>query len=511
VKRVAALVIVVLGMAPPLRASSETFPRPRSIEPQIRFWKTIFAEYSQDQVVVHDAVDLDKVYRVLDFRSLRAEGVGEIGIENTREEASRDAVARVKAALRALDANGGRSTSEEQRRIAALFANDRSAGRYRRAIEQVRTQRGIRERFREGLRVSRHYLPEMERIFRAEHLPVELTRLPLIESCFNVEAYSKVGAAGIWQFMPATARHFMTVGSLVDERLDPLTATRGAARFLRDNHETLGSWPLAITAYNHGPYGMLRAVRTVGTRDIGVIIARYEGKAFGFSSRNFYPEFLAAVDVEREAERYFGPLTPPAIPASVVRSLDYSVGIDVAARLADTDRATLTLLNPALLPPVSRGTYDIPRGYALRVPAAAGGAFDTRLASLAAERRVTSTRPAPPNEPAPGTTVARHRVQRGETLSGIAQRYGVTVSAVQQANGMRGSVVRSGHTLRIPATRTIMARATTTRSHRVERGQTLTHIARRYGVSLERLRAANGLGGSSSLRAGQVLRIPQGG
>jgi N-acetylmuramoyl-L-alanine amidase len=130
---------------------------------------------------------------------------------------------------------------------------------------------------------------------------------------------------------------------------------------------------------------------------------------------------------------------------------------------------------------------------------------------LAAERRVTSTRPAPPNEPAPGTTVARHRVQRGETLSGIAQRYGVTVAALQQANGMRDTVVRSGGTLRIPATRTATARATTTRSHRVERGQTLTHIARRYGVSLERLRAANGLRSSSFLRTGQVLRIPQGG
>jgi membrane-bound lytic murein transglycosylase D len=256
---------------------------------------------------------------------------------------------------------------------------------------------------------------------------------------------------------------------------------------------------------------MLRAVRTVGTRDIGVIIERYEGKTFGFSSRNFYPEFLAAVDVEREAERHFGPLTPPAIPASMVRELDYAVGIDVAARLAATDRATLAKLNPALLPPVTRGTYDIPRGYDLRIPAAAGSTFGTRLAALAAERRVTSTRPAPPNEPAPGTTVARHQVRRGDTLSGIAQRYGVTVAALQEANGLPGTTVQSGRTLRIPAERSTPARASAARSHKVERGQTLTHIARRYGVSLERLRAANGLGRSSSLRAGQVLRIPQGG
>jgi membrane-bound lytic murein transglycosylase D len=509
--RAAGLVFVALGlMAPPL-ASAEAFPRPKSIEHQIRFWKSIFTEYSQDQVVVHDAVDLDKVYRVLDFRGLRESGAGEIKLELTRERQSEQALASVKAALRSLDASGGRPVTDEQRRIAALFANDKHPRRFRTAIEQVRTQRGIKERFREGLRVSRHYLPEMERIFRAEGLPVELTRLPLIESCFDVSAYSKVGAAGIWQFMPGTARHYMTVGSLVDERLDPLTATRGAARFLRGNYDTLGTWPLAITAYNHGPAGMRRAVQATGTRDIGVIIQRYTGPAFKFSSRNFYPEFLAAVEIEREAEKHFGPLEPPHIPVSVVRHVEHPVGIDVAARLAGTDRATLALLNPALLPPVARGTYDIPRGYGLRMPAAAGPSFETRLAALAAEQRVTRSRPAPPNEPAPGTTVARHRIRRGDTLSGIAQRYGVTVAALQQANGLRGSTVQAGRTLRIPATRSATARSTSsTRSHRVQRGQTLTHIARRYGVSIERLRAANGLGRSSYLRAGQVLRIPRG-
>src|SRR4029453_7063103 len=98
------------------------------------------------------------------------------------------------------------------------------------------------------------------RIFRDEGLPVELTRLPLIESCFDVEAYSKVGAAGIWQFMPATGRLYMEVSSSVDERRDPIPPPRAAARYLSRSYERLGNWPLAITSYNHGPNGMARAI-----------------------------------------------------------------------------------------------------------------------------------------------------------------------------------------------------------------------------------------------------------
>src|SRR4029077_7956824 len=174
-------------------------------------------------------------------------------------------------------------------------------------------QRGLRERFAEGIRASRRYFPEMERIFRDEGLPAELVRLPLIESCFNLQAYSKVGAAGIWQFMPKTGRLFMRVDDLVDERRDPISSTHAAARFLGRVHDMLGSWPLAITAYNHGPDGMARAVDEVGTADIGRIVRDYRGRAFGFASRNFYAEFLAALEVEQDHRRYFGdmPLDAP--------------------------------------------------------------------------------------------------------------------------------------------------------------------------------------------------------
>jgi membrane-bound lytic murein transglycosylase D len=303
------------------------------------------------------------------------------------------------------------------------------------------------------LRVARGYLPEMERIFREAGLPVELTRLPLIESCFNVNAYSKVGAAGVWQFMPATGRVFMRVGDLVDERRDVLVATRGAARFFADLHDSLGAWPLAITAWNHGPAGVARAVRATGTRDIMRIVREYRGPAFGFASRNFYAEFLAALDVDRHSKAYFGELTPEPAPPAREHRLERALGIEVAARLARTDRDTLAELNPALMGPVVSGRRHIPSGYRLRLPASGADGFGTRLAQLDVEDKVV--RVAAARAPSPSRKTAKafvtHKVQRGQTLSHIAKRYRVTVTGLRTANRLgKSAALRPGQVLKIP-------------------------------------------------------------
>ena len=172
---------------------------------------------------------------------------------------------------------------------------------YRRASQKVRirAQSGMRERFLKAIQVSGKYLATMEDIFREAGLPTVLTRLPHIESSFEINAYSRAHAAGIWQFIPSTGRLFLKIDHTVDQRLDPLLATRAAAKLLKSNHERLKTWPLAVTAYNHGAAGMERAVRKLGTRDISEIIRRYRGRRFGFASRNFYPELLAAIAIEK--------------------------------------------------------------------------------------------------------------------------------------------------------------------------------------------------------------------
>jgi len=453
------LALTVL-LAAPSHAGPTTFPRPPELEHQIRFWTKVFTVYSQDQTVIHDAVNLDRIYTVLDFRPYEDAGYGPIELERIRKDTTEGEIARIRYLLRRIAEGAPRDAlSADEQRIYDLFRNDPDPYKFLNASEQVRPQRGIRERFQNGFRTSRMYLPEMERIFRDEGLPVELTRLPLIESCFDVSAYSKVGAAGVWQFMPATGRLFMEVNSAVDERRDPIASTRAAARYLVRSYERLGTWPLAITSYNHGPNGMSRAIGDTGSNDIATIVRYYGGPGFGFASRNFYAEFLAALDIEKNSEQYFGRLPKETLPPTRTVMLDRSVDIFAAARLARTRDYVLADLNPALLDPVVSGRVPIPAGYGLRLPAEGANGFENRLAELRAEDRVIrEAAPAPParfqDEPQSRLerSPATHRVQRGQTLSGIAERYRVSVQALRLANrlGPRDEV-RSGQVLRIPA------------------------------------------------------------
>src|SRR5262245_41124859 len=313
---------IVLALAIPLLAApaqsgaATSFPRPPELEHQVRFWRNVFTVYSQDQTVIHDTGYLDRIYTVIDFRQYEQLGYSKIDIENIRKDVTEGEIARIRDLLRRLAAGTPRSALQpDDQRIYDLFKNDPDPYKFLNASDEsrVRPQRGIRERFYNGLRTARLYLPEMERIFRDQGLPVELTRLPLIESCFDVSAYSKVGAGGGWMFMPATGRLYMEVSGSVDERRDPIASTRAAAQYLSRSYYRLGNWPLAITSYNHGPNGMSRAIEETGSSDIVTIIRYYGGPSFGFSSRNFYAEFLAALEIEQNAERYFGKMPREAL------------------------------------------------------------------------------------------------------------------------------------------------------------------------------------------------------
>ena len=491
--------------ARPPSADPILFPRPAVIEDRVRFWTRVYSEIETNEGFVHDNRDLSIVYDVVRW----PKGLSEADSTRRFEAVKK----RYAAILEKLARGPHDALSAEERRVLALFPPGVSRSRLREAAEGVRFQRGQADKFRDGVIRSGQWEAYIRQVFRERGLPLELTLLPHVESSFNPNAYSKVGAAGLWQFMPSTGRLFkLRVDHVVDERFDPWRATEAAAALLANNHRVTGSWPLALIAYNHGPGGVLRARRALGTDDIGTILTRYEGPSFGFASRNFYPSFLAAVDVDRDHVRYFGALRKmePARHEAIVLDGHYSARS--IARAFGLDLNTLRQWNLGLRETVWSGRQPIPRGVTLRLPADPTRAPAARiLASLTPEKP-------------PQATGRTYVVKRGDTLSSIARRHGVSTKALAAANGIRKpSLLHVGKRLRIPggADDVVVADAApapervrpaaAASAHVVQRGETLSSIARRYGVSASALASANGVSDPRSLRAGQRLRIPAGG
>lgn len=478
-------------------AGEEPFPRPAALAPQIAFWTRIYSEIPSDSGLLHDAGHLEVVYEVLEVPRDLPRRTRERHIDRVRK--------RYRQALLRLARSRKGPLSPLEERVLALWPEGISSRALREAADRIRFQRGQADRFREGVIRSGRYLPHIRQVLAEEGVPDELAALPHVESSYDPAAHSHAGAAGLWQFTRGTGRLFLRIDEAVDERLDPFAATHAAARLLRRNHERLGTWPLAITAYNHGALGMERAVKRLGTRDLAVIVERYEGRAFGFASRNFYAEFLAALDVSRDAERHFGPLAlEPAAELEAV-ALEHYVPADALARALRIDLAVLRAHNPALRSRVWRGEKRIPPGTVLRLPVGAvPGTLARAVAALPDSARFPRQIPD-----------RVYRVRRGDTLSHIARRTGIPVSRIMAANGLRNRHrIRVGQKLvlpGIPAARAAGAPAAGSVKggrYRVRPGDTLTSIAARHGVRAADLARANGLRNPHRIRAGDVLRIP---
>lgn len=449
---------------------ADPFAIPAGLEPAVEFWKAIFLDYDSNQLVFFDPGNMSRIHEVVEVKT---------------GASSRRVIRSVRARL-------------QRRGIPS---------------RRIKVQRGIRERFEAGVRRSGRYLEHMRKVFAARGLPLELTYLPLVESSFRNDARSFRGAVGMWQFMPATGRRYMRVTRLVDERRDPMEATRAAARLLQENYRELRTWPLAVTAYNHGRAGMKRAVRQVGTRDIVTIIRRYRSRTFKFASKNFYAEFLAAVHIMREVERHLPYVRSDSLVHLEEISLAKPVSVSSLLRHSRVSRANLLKWNPAL----SRWATWIPKGYRLKAPALQGQMFRKALANMG---RMSS--------------FPYHVVSRGDTLSEIAKVYGTSASAIQAVNDLRNvHRLRIGQRLEIPGRSSVKSgasgrsvrvvakprvvkkrrvadarRGAAASHHVVTRGDTLWDIAKLHGTTARAIRKANGVRSVRRLRPGQRLEIP---
>ncbi len=420
--------------APQARADmADPFNYPPQLEPDVRFWIRVYTEVTTDQGLLHDDWYLGLVYEVLRFDPAAS--------PRQRERTVEQAKARYAALLRRFAAGDSADLTPHERRILDAFGEKATPAEFRAAIDRIRFQLGQADRFHEGLIRAQTYETSIARVLAERGVPPQIAALPHVESSFNPAAYSRVGAAGLWQFMPATARRYMRVDGIVDQRLDPYTATEAAANLMLYNYRLLGSWPLTVTAYNHGPGGLRRAQDELGTSNIEVIVKRFQGATFGFASRNFYVAFLAALEVDRNAESFFGPLTHPPETQSVVVTLPDYAPIDALAKAFKADLGALRVLNPALRPPIWNRTRFVPRGYALRIP---GSPQESEIAAAWARLQPADRYLVQRNDGA-------HRVRRGETLAGIAAASGVTVNRLLAANGWAASrELARGETVRIP-------------------------------------------------------------
>jgi membrane-bound lytic murein transglycosylase D len=280
--------------------SGRQFPASGIILTQKNFWKLIFAKYESSTIIIHDAFDPGAIVDVIPFNKLSEKySLGALSPE-LRDSWTEKYLERYRLAARRVSQLGHDALSHGsmERRIYDVYHRSRhSWARLRAGRYQLRVQTGMADSMLKAVTRAQVYLPVMEKIFQRYGVPVQATRLAFVESMFNFSAKSKVGAGGLFQFMVETARNYMVVNRYFDERYSPLKAARGAAKLLADNYRLLKSWPVAITAYNHGTAGMQRAVQSLGTSDISTIVASYQSPSFGFASRNFYGELLAAIDV----------------------------------------------------------------------------------------------------------------------------------------------------------------------------------------------------------------------
>jgi len=411
-------------------ADQRNFPEYKIISANVLFWEKVYSTHSINTSIIHDKHDLSRIYGTV--------SMVEDGFPNARK-LNRQKVDQVKSHIKTilLDlASNPRPRTREQKRIAALFGNTTRSSVYREASKNIRSQRGLKERFQEGVVRSGAYMDQLKSIFRAEGLPEDLVYLPHVESSFNPMAFSKFGAAGMWQFTHGTGKEFMRIDYIIDERRDPIISGLAAAAFLKRNYQQLGTWPLALTAYNYGPAGMRRALNQEGSYE--KIFQNYTKGHFKFASRNFYAEFLAAVKVAKRLERSGLVLEEPLRGITV--KLPAYTRADRLCDYLDISTAILKKYNPALRDPVFKGSKYIPKNYVLKLPYRFN---NSRLLSAA-----------PPSIFSPSQKRSKfYRVKPGDSAGTIAYRHKVSLKDLIRVNNLNTkAVIRVGQNLRIPVT-----------------------------------------------------------
>jgi membrane-bound lytic murein transglycosylase D len=375
------LLTAVLALSFELKALAVTspavrvheFPVPPRIAEKVWFWEVVFNRYPSTSTIVHDLEHPHLVVDIINFENLaqRNSNSGPPS-KKERDQITSKYLKRYELAMTRIrnEGKGALRYGPMEKRIYAVYARNEKTMRHLMSGSAVlRTQAGLKDEFAKAALRANQWLPYMEKTFSARGLPIDLTRIAFVESMFNLNAVSKVGASGIWQFMPATARRYLVVTPFLDERNSPTKATRAAASLLSFNYQELGTWPLAITAYNHGAASLGRAMRQLGTNELSEIIDQYKGSTFGFASRNFYSEFIAARNVYKMNYAYRGERGSNPLAITTI-SISKPVTLNQIMSHTPLNKALLRKYNPCIQARAfgMRRQVHLPANYELVVP-----------------------------------------------------------------------------------------------------------------------------------------------
>lgn len=432
-QRFVVLILLIVGTwARPLQG--EIFSTPENLKDNVAFWKKIYTEVSLTEGILHDSDYPLIIYKKITIGSRTGRS------RSTFIRYHKNLVVHTLKMMNQKNPSQWTSTEQE---IADLFTRYADMNELKTAWKRIRFQQGQLERYKEGLERSGAYMAFIRLMFNLSNIPGRIAYLPHVESSFNINAYSRVGAAGMWQFMHRTARLFnLKIDYLIDERRDPVKSTIAAAKLLQLNYNELKSWPLAITAYNHGLASMKRAVRVTGSQDIGVIIEKYKNRRFRFASKNFYSCFLAASEIAANAKKYFPDINyHPPLKYKEIQLQSY-LQPKTLEKYLGIPQEKIIELNPALRPIVFSRQLPIPSGYILRIPAS--------MSPQSVKEKLTGI---PPTEKKSASTILQYyTVRRGDTLSAISRHFRVSIDMLLIANQISSkNRIRVGQVLRIPA------------------------------------------------------------
>jgi len=430
-----------------LTVDESVFPIPENLKPNIQFWIKVYTLYTSDQVIIHDSENLERIYKVVDTNEI-------LNTPSTSSRTKWREVDRIKnqykdilLKLASLPEIEPDKLDNQERMVYTMFGEKATPSEFQRAASNIRGQQGLRDHFRKGLIRSGMYADHIKKILEENNLPADIIALPHVESSFNYQAYSKFGAAGIWQFTRSTGRLFLKINYTVDERFDPLKSTEAAAKLLKENYEILGTWPLAITAYNHGVNGMKRAVSIHNTQDFGYIVDNYESRNFKFASKNFYAEFLAAIEVRKNYRIYFGELVFDSPKQYLTFTLPGYVKLATLEQRLDVSRDEILDLNPSLRRSVVTSQRRLPAGFELRIPYRENFDPEAVYAQIPTQEKFQDQ-----------VATNWYQVESGDNLQDIARRYKMTVAEIMDLNEIQNPhQLYEGQVIRIKAEETVVA------------------------------------------------------